>query len=44
MNSWFSNQDNNSSVPSYSVQRSLSRVTQHTTSAAYVDYYYFTTL
>lgn len=43
MNSQFSNQDNDSSIPSYSVQQSL-RVTQHTTSAAYADYYYFTTL
>lgn len=43
MNTWFSNQDNDSSIPSYSVQQSL-RITQHTTSAAYADYYYFTTL
>lgn len=44
MNSWFSNQDNDSSILSYSVQQSLRRITQHITRTAYADYYYFTAL
>lgn len=44
MNSCFSNQDNNSPIVSYPAEQSLRRIIQHTTSAAYADYYHFTTL
>lgn len=42
MNSWFSDQHKDSFVPSYSVQQSLT--TKCTTTVAYADYCYFTTL